>query len=61
MRGLDAQHPDREWHALGALKNQVLRLEPAFKERDYGASTFSELLGRYGSQVEVKDNRARLR
>jgi uncharacterized LabA/DUF88 family protein len=61
LRGLDAQHPDREWHALGALKNQVLRLEPAFKERDYGASTFSELLGRYGSQVEVKDNRARLR
>ncbi|GAB2972651.1 NYN domain-containing protein [Nocardioides montaniterrae] len=61
LRGLDAQHPDRESHALSALKNQILRIEPAFKERDYGAATFSELLGRYGSQVEVKDNRVRLR
>lgn len=61
LRGLDAQHPDREWHALGALKNQILRIEPAFKERDYGAGSFSELLGRYTSQVEVKENKARLR
>lgn len=61
LRGLDAQHPDREWHALGALKNQILRIEPTFKERDYGAASFSELLGRYGSQIELKDNRARLR
>lgn len=61
LRGLDAQHPDREWHALGQLKNQILRIEPAFKERDYGATSFSELLGRYSSQLEVKDNRARLR
>lgn len=61
LRGLDAQHPDREFHALGALKNQVLRIEPTFKERDYGATSFSELLGRYSSQIEVKDNRARLR
>jgi hypothetical protein len=61
LHGLAAQHPDREWHALGALKSQIMRIEPAFKERDYGAASFSELLGRYGSQVEVKDNRARLR
>ncbi len=61
LQGLDAQHPDREWHALGALKNQILRIEPAFTERDYGAASFSELLGRYASQVEVKDNRAKLR
>ena len=61
LRGLDAQHPDREWHALGAVKNQILRIEPTFKERDYGAASFSELLGRYGSQIELKDNRARLR
>jgi hypothetical protein len=61
LRGLDAQHPDREWHALSALKTQILRIEPAFKERDHGAASFSELLGRYTSQVEVKENRARLR
>lgn len=61
LHGLDAQYPDREWHALGALKNQIMRIEPAFKERDYGAASFSELLSRYGSQVEVKDNRARRR
>ncbi len=61
LRGLDAQHPERGWHALSALKNQILRIEPAFKEGDYGAGNFSELLGRYTSQVEVKDNKARLR
>ena len=61
LRGLDAQYPDREWHALSALKNQILRIEPAFKERAYDAASFSDLLARYASQVEVKDNRARLR
>ena len=61
LRGLDAQHPDREWHSLGAVKNQILRVLPTFKEKDYGASSFSELIARYGSQIEVKDNRARLR
>lgn len=61
LRGLGAQHPDREWHPLSALKNQILRIEPTFKERDYGAASFGELLGRYTSQVEVKDNRARVR
>ncbi|MFN8106276.1 MAG: NYN domain-containing protein [Nocardioidaceae bacterium] len=61
LRGLDEQHPEREWHALSALKGQILRIYPAFKEKDYQASSFSELLGRYRSQVEVKDNRARLR
>lgn len=61
LRGLDAQHPDREWHSLGAVKNQILRISPTYKERDYGVRSFSELLDRYSSQVEVKDNRARLR
>ncbi|MEZ5112089.1 MAG: NYN domain-containing protein [Nocardioidaceae bacterium] len=61
MRGLAEQHPDREWHALSALKSQILRIYPAFKEQDYQASSFSELLGRYGSHVEIKDNRAKLR
>ena len=61
LRGLDAQHPDREWHSLGAVKNQILRVLPTFKEKDYDASSFGDLLSRYGSQIEVKDNRARLR
>ncbi len=61
LRGLDAQHPEREWHALSALKNQILRVAPTFKEKDYGAASFGELLGRYSSQIEVKENRARLR
>lgn len=61
LQGLDTQHPERGWHPLSALKNQVLRLEPAFKERDHDAGSFSDLLGRYTGQVEVKDNSARLR
>ncbi|KAA1421765.1 NYN domain-containing protein [Nocardioides humilatus] len=61
MRGLAAQDPDAESYALSALKNQVLRIYPAFKESDYEAASFSRLLGRYGGHIEVKDNRARLR
>lgn len=61
MRGLAAQDPQAEWYALSALKNQVLRIYPAFKESDYDAASFGKLLGRYGSHIEVKDNRARLR
>lgn len=61
MRGLAAQDPKAEWYALGALKNQVLRIYPAFKESDYGEASFGKLLGRYGGHIEVKDNRARLR
>lgn len=61
MRGLNAQHPDRDWHALSALKRQILRIAPTFKESDYGAASFSELLGRYTSHLEIKDNKVRLR
>ncbi|WP_235499472.1 NYN domain-containing protein [Janibacter sp. Soil728] len=61
LQGLIAQHPERDWHALSALKNQILRIDSTFKERDYEAGSFSDLLGRYTSQVEVKDNCARLR
>ncbi len=61
LRGVQAQHPEREWHPLSALKTQVLRIEPTFSERVYGAGSFSELLGRFSSQIEVKDNRARSR
>lgn len=61
MRGMAAQDPEAEWHALSALKNQVLRIYPAFKESDYDAATFGKLLARYGGHIEVKDNRARLR
>ena len=61
MRGLTAQDPQAEWYALSALKNQVLRIYPAFKESDYDAASFGKLLTRYGGHIEVKDNRARLR
>lgn len=61
MRGLAAQDPQAEWYPLSALKNQVLRIHPAFKESDYDESSFGRLLARYGGHIEVKDNRARLR
>ena len=61
LRGLDVQRPDREWHPLSAVKNQVLRVAPTFSERDFAASSFSELVGRYSGQIAVQDNRARLR
>lgn len=61
MRGLAAQDPQAEWFALSALKNQVLRIYPAFQESDYDAGSFGKLLSRYGSHIEVKDNKARPR
>ncbi|MEG9224581.1 NYN domain-containing protein [Aeromicrobium sp. Sec7.5] len=61
LSGLQEQHPERQWHPLSALKTQVLRIEPTFTERVYGAGSFSELLGRYSSQIEVRENRARAR
>lgn len=61
MQGLSTQDPEAESHALSALKNQVLRIHPTFKESDYGAASFSKLLARFEGQIEVKDNRARKR
>lgn len=61
MRGLSTQDPEAESHALSALKNQVLRIHPTFKESHYGAASFSKLLARFEGQIEVKDNRAKRR
>lgn len=43
LRGLSAQDPQAEWHAMSLLKNQVLRMYPAFKESDYDAASFGKL------------------
>lgn len=61
LRTLTEQHPDREWHSLGAVKNQMLRVAPDFQEREHGFSSFSDFVRKYNGQIEVADNRARLR
>ncbi len=61
LRLLDEQHPGREWHALAAVKNQVLRMEPDFQEKTYEASSFGAFVKKYPGQVDIKDNKARLR
>lgn len=61
MRGLSTQDPEAESYPLSALKNQVLRIHPSFKESDYGAASFSKLLAHFEGQIEVRDNRARSR
>ena len=61
MRGLAAQDPQADWYPLSALKSQVLRIYPAFKESDYDAASFGKLVGRFHSHIEVNNNRARLR
>ena len=61
LRLLSEQHEDREWHALGAVKTQILRMEPGFQEKPYGFASFSDLVKKYNGQIEVKDNKARLR
>jgi len=60
LSGLEAQYPDREWHPLSVIKNRVLQIEPTFREANYDAEKFSELLARY-SQIEINGNQAKRR
>ncbi len=61
LRLLDEQKPEREWHPLAALKTQILRMEPSFQESAYEAASFSAFVKKYPGQVDVKENKARLK
>lgn len=54
---------DEEWQASGAVKNQMLRMDPTFQERRLGFASFSEFLKSRGGVIEIDEagNRIRLR
>ena len=42
------------WVKKAAIRPMVVRLDPTFDEKTYGASTFSELLKRYAEVLEER-------
>lgn len=55
---------DEEWQASGAVKNQMLRMDPTFQERRLGFASFTDFLKSRGGVVELDEaggNRVRIR
>lgn len=55
---------DEEWQPSGAVKNQMLRMDPSFQERRLGFSSFTEFVKSRGGVVELDEsgtNRMRIR
>lgn len=53
MRLIRTKKPDDDWMSLGELKNQMLRMDPAFSERPLGFKAFSDFVASRPSIVEV--------
>ncbi|BDZ54521.1 hypothetical protein GCM10025870_15940 [Agromyces marinus] len=56
---------DDEWQPSGAVKNQMMRMDPSFQERRLGFASFTEFLKSRGGVVELDEspgqNRVRIR
>ncbi|KQM82208.1 NYN domain-containing protein [Agromyces sp. Leaf222] len=53
---------DDEWQSSGAVKNQMLRMDPSFQERRLGFGSFTDFLKSRGGVVEVDEaGRGRVR
>ncbi|BDZ64894.1 NYN domain-containing protein [Agromyces mangrovi Wang et al. 2018] len=56
---------DEEWQPSGAVKNQMLRMDPGFQERRLGFGSFTDFLKSRGGVVELDEttgqNRVRIR
>ena len=55
---------DQEWQASGAVKNQMLRMDPSFQERRLGFGSFTEFVKSRAGVVELDEtggNRIRIR
>lgn len=55
---------DQEWQASGAVKNQMLRMDPGFQERALGFASFTDFVKSRAGVVELDEtggNRVRIR
>ncbi|MCD2443633.1 NYN domain-containing protein [Agromyces sp. SYSU K20354] len=55
---------DEEWQPSGAVKNQMLRMDPSFQERRLGFGSFTDFVKSRGGVVELDEsgmNRIRVR
>ncbi|WP_029290926.1 NYN domain-containing protein [Cellulomonas sp. HZM] len=53
MRLVHAKHPDDPWVSYGEVKNQMLRMDPAFTEKPLGFASFTDFVAARHSQVEI--------
>lgn len=51
---------DQEWTTLGAVKNQMLRINPTFQESALGFKNFTEFVKSRGNMVELKEGPPRM-
>ncbi|GAA1839473.1 NYN domain-containing protein [Agromyces salentinus] len=66
VKALELLHSknDDEWQPSGAVKNQMLRMDPSFQERRLGFASFTDFVKSRGGVVELEEgdsNRIRLR
>ncbi|WP_127792047.1 NYN domain-containing protein [Agromyces sp. LHK192] len=54
---------DQEWQATGAVKSQMLRMDPSFQERRLGFDSFTDFVKSRGGVVELDEaaNKIRVR
>ncbi|KMM45856.1 hypothetical protein CWIS_08295 [Cellulomonas sp. A375-1] len=59
MRLIHAKKDDEPWLSYGEVKNQMMRLDPAFVERPLGYSSFSDFVASRASIVEISKESAK--
>lgn len=53
MRLIRDKQPDDEWMSMGEVKNQMMRMNPSFTERQLGFASFRDFVAERNSQVEI--------
>lgn len=56
LRLVEDKNSDEDWQFQGELKQQMLRLNPAFKEKPLGYKAFNEFLASRTKVVEIRNN-----
>ena len=57
LRLIHDRKPDDVWLSYGEVKNQMLRMDPAFSEKPLGFGSFGEFLASRGGLVETNHKR----
>ncbi|MDM7855981.1 NYN domain-containing protein [Cellulomonas alba] len=57
MRLIHDRKPDDVWLSFGEVKNQMLRMDPAFSEKPLGFGSFSDFVASRGGLVETSPKR----
>ena len=58
LRLVHTRSNDEEWAFTSEVKNQMIRMDPAFKEKPLGFKSFSDFIASRSDVVEVNDKAA---